>query len=137
MYQASPSSSRSQRFFRYHFPALLYASGIIILSSIQDLRPPDIDIPSLDKLIHLAEYAIFALLTFRSVYHLGKEPNLRRSLSLSALFVSFFALLDELYQRFVPGRHSDWRDFLVDILGACIVLIVLGLFRRARRRSSY
>lgn len=125
------------RFFRYHLPVILYAAGIIVVSSMQDLRPPDLPVPSFDKIIHFLEYAIFALLTFRSFYHLGKEPNLRRAVLLTALFVSFFAFLDELYQRFVPGRHSDWRDFLVDIIGAYAVLLALGIFRQRNRRRSY
>lgn len=132
-----PAESRWRRFLLYHLPALLYAGGIIFVSSLRNLRPPDIDIPQLDKVIHFSEYAIFALLIFRSFYHSGREPNLRRSLFLSALFVSFFALLDETYQHFVPGRHSDWRDFAVDILGAVIVLSLLGLYRNRKKRKSY
>ena len=134
---SSPPPSRWRRFLVYHLPALLYAVGIIAVSSLRYLRPPDIDIPQFDKIIHFSEYAIFAFLIFRSFYHLGREPNLRRSLLLSALFVSLFALLDETYQRFVPGRHSDWRDFAVDVLGAFIVLSCLGLYRGWKRRRSY
>ncbi len=134
---SSPAPDRWRRFLLYHLPALAYAGGIIVLSSLRNLRPPDIDIPQLDKVIHFSEYAIFALLIFRSFYHLGRDPNLRRSLLLSALFVSIFALFDETYQRFVPGRHSDWRDFAVDILGAVIILSLLGLYRGWKKRRSY
>ncbi len=121
----------------YHLPVIVYAAGIIVLSSIRDLRPPAIHAPGIDKIAHFFEYAIFAALTFRSFYHLGKHPNLRRTLLLSALFVSFFALLDELYQYFIPGRHSDWRDFLTDLAGAFLVLALFGIFRKRKRRRSY
>lgn len=136
----SPTTSIStpgRRFLWYHLPAILYGLMIIAVSSLRNLRPPDLDIPQFDKLIHLIEYAFFALLIFRSFYHLGRQPNLRRSLLLSALFVSFFALADEIYQRFVPGRHSDWKDFVVDLLGALLVLLLFGLFRRRWKRKSY
>ncbi len=131
------TSSRSRRFLVYHLPAIVYALGIIALSSTPYLRAPNIRFLAADKVAHFVEYAAFTLLAFRSIYHLGSRPNLRRALLLSALFVSLFALSDEIHQHFVPGRHSDWRDFVVDIAGAFLVLTVLGLYRRRRRRDVY
>ncbi|HOD66366.1 MAG TPA: VanZ family protein [candidate division Zixibacteria bacterium] len=132
-----PPPGLPERLLRYHLPVLLYAGGIIALSSIRDFRPPDLPIPSLDKVVHLLEYAVFAYLVFRSFYHMGRSPRLGRALLWSALFVTFFALADEMYQRYVPGRHSDWRDFVVDVLGALLVLGILGIYRWRRRRRSY
>jgi VanZ family protein len=137
MAASSEHPSRLNRFVRYHLPVILYALGIIALSSIPDLRPPILPDRGVDKLAHFLEYAIFAALVFRSFYHLGKHANLRRTLLISALFVSVFALLDELYQHFVPGRYSDWRDLLTDIAGALLILALLGLLRRRNRRKSY
>ena len=130
-------SGRARRFLIYHLPAIACGLGIIVLSSMPYLRAPNIRFLAVDKLAHLIEYAAFTLLAFRSIYQLGGEPNLRRALLISALFVSLFALSDEFYQQFVPGRHSDWRDFLVDIAGAFLVLLVLGLYRQRRRRKAY
>jgi len=130
-------AGRGQRFLRYHLPVILYAAAIVVVSSIRDLRPPPTGISEIDKVAHFLEYAVFSWLTFRSFYHLGKTPNLRRTLLLSALFVSIFALLDEIYQYFIPGRHSDWADFVVDVAGALVILAGLALFRSVRKRSSY
>ncbi len=131
------TTGRGRRFLIYHLPAIAYALGIIALSSTAYLRTPNIRFLAVDKLAHFVEYAVFTLLAFRSIYHLGSKPNLRRSLLWSALFVSLFALSDEVHQHFVPGRHSDWRDFVVDVAGAFLVLVILGIYRQRRRRRVY
>jgi len=123
----TPESTR--RFVKYHLPVIVYAAGILAVSSIPNLRTPDLRVLAVDKLAHFLEYAVFAFLTFWSFYHIGRTPNLRRTLLVAALFVTVFALLDELHQHFIPGRQSDWLDFVVDVLGAFIILAVLGLYR--------
>lgn len=131
------TSTRARRFLVYHLPAILYALGIIALSSTPYLRPPNIRFLAADKVAHFVEYALFTVLAFQSIYQMGSRPNLRRSLLIAALFVSLFALSDEIHQHFVPGRHSDWRDFVTDAAGAFVVLLILGLYRRRRRRSVH
>ena len=79
------------------------------------------------------EYAIFAFLTFRSISHISSNIRLRSSLLYSAAFLSVFALLDESYQRLIPGRHMDFLDVAVDIIGALLVLSLLGLRQRRDR----
>lgn len=137
MEKSPHSPGRAKRFLWYHLPVIVYAGLIITVSSVPNLQTPDLRFLAFDKVAHFLEYAVFALLAFRSFYHLGSSPKLRRSLLLSALFVSFFALLDEMYQHFIPGRYSDWRDFVFDLTGAALVLIVLGVYRRKKQRQSY
>lgn len=112
-------------FLWYHLPVILYAGVIITLSSIPNLKAPQIQIVELDKVAHFFEYAIFAFLTFRSVMHIS--ITITKSLLISALFLSLFALLDEYYQHFIPGRHLDLWDYITDVGGALFVLALLGL----------
>lgn len=124
----------ARTFLRYHLPMLLYASAIITVSSIPDLKGPQLRAIPFDKLAHFLEYAIFALLAFRSFGQLvpGIHPNL--ALTISLLFVAGFAGLDEYYQGYVPGRYTDVKDFATDLTGA--VLVGLLMWLRARKKAG-
>ena len=108
-----------------------------MMSSIPDLKAPELRFLFVDKLAHFVEYAIFALLIFRSFSRLSPRITRRRAFLLSALFLSLFASLDELYQHFIPGRNSDVYDLAGDILGALVVLAYLWIRPvRAKKRVS-
>lgn len=88
-----------------------------------------------DKLLHFGEYAIFAVLIFRSFSNISLRLGAQYVIYLSLLFIAFFALFDELYQGYVIGRESDVFDLLFDILGATLI-IVLMYVRSKRHRDA-
>ena len=53
-----------------------------------------------------------------------------RSLGAMCLLVAAYAATDEFHQAFVPGRHADPWDWVVDVAGAGLALWLLH--RRAR-----
>ena len=128
--RTSPTLS-GRHFLRYHFPLILYAGLVIGLSSIPDLQGPRLRIIALDKIAHFVEYALFAVLAWRSFSHLSARLSVNASVLLSMLFLVVFALTDEYFQSFIPGRHADLADLAVDILGSFLVLTLLWI--RARR----
>ena len=137
MPEVHKQNSRIKWFFVYHLPAVAYATVIILMSSIPNLKAPEFRFLIFDKLAHFAEYAIFAFLTFRSFSHISRRIARGRAFLLSALFLSLFALLDELHQYFVPGRYSDVYDLIGDILGALVVLAYLWMRpQRAKKTMS-
>jgi len=72
----------------------------------------------LDKLAHLGEFAVLgALLRFA----FGRDSGWTRPLLIGAAF----SALDELHQRFVPGRECDLRDWVADIVGIIIGLVLM------------
>jgi len=38
-----------------------------------------------------------------------------------------YAISDEIHQKFVAGRSSEWRDICIDTLGAFVGIIIVGL----------
>ncbi len=118
-------------FIYFHLPVIIYGSIIIIVSSIPRLKPPDLKFYAADKLAHLAEYGIFAYLTFRSFVNIKPNMDLTMVWAISLIFLISFGLLDEFYQSFIPGRFSDLGDWLTDSLSA--VLVVTFLWMRRRR----
>jgi VanZ family protein len=119
-------------FSKYHLPAILYAALIIALSSIQELPESPIRWAALDKIAHFLEYSVLALLVFRSYSQLGHKVNLTRAYLLTLLSVTLFAVLDEYYQSFVPGRTMAAGDLLMDICGAFLVATYWWLRRRRK-----
>ena len=135
MKQASKKSRPFTVFLQYHLPVVLYAAAILAVSSMASLSPPQVKFIALDKLAHFLEYAIFAFIAFRSFSHIGRAVSLDLSYLLTILFVSLFAVGDEYYQSFVPGRLMDGYDLLMDIVGALLVATFFWLRRRRTERS--
>jgi VanZ family protein len=56
---------------------------------------------------------------------------------LNLIAVASLAGFDEWYQSFVPGRSSDFRDFLADLAGGLLAIGIFILWSRWRtsRRS--
>jgi VanZ family protein len=52
---------------------------------------------------------------------------------LSIIFLAIFAFLDELRQSLIPGREADPFDFVMDCLGAFLVILLLWLRRKRRK----
>ena len=128
--------AQTRRFLIFHMPVILYAGAVIALSSIPNLNPPEIKVLAADKVLHFIEYGIFALLAFRSFSNFGNNAPINRALFLSAAFLCLFAVFDEYYQRFIPGRHFDIYDIITDVGGAMLVLLLLWLRLKRKRKAS-
>ena len=110
----------------YHLPFIIYAALIIIISSIPHLKQPYLRFLAVDKIAHFIEYSLFAVLTLRSFSNLSTKLTVNHSLILSFVFLAIFAVLDEFYQRYIPGRYFDIGDIAIDLFGAFLVLLLLG-----------
>ncbi len=89
-----------------------------------------------DKLLHFAEYAIFAVLIYRSMADLFRRHRLAYIFWVSLAIVMVFAAIDEYYQSYIPGRDSDPFDLLIDITGAALILFLLWYRKKRRTESS-
>ena len=119
-------------FITYHFPAILYGLLILVLSSIPKESLPEISLLRADKLMHFLEYALFAILIYRSFTHLLTRFGTRYVFLASFVFMLLFSMLDEAYQNYVPGRHSDILDIILDVLGASLILVLLWIRQKRR-----
>ena len=69
-------------------------------------------------LAHAAIFFILGVLAFRAFTLIGKRRLTRVTASL--LLCLFYAGFDELHQSLVPGRASQWSDFLTDGIGSLL-----------------
>lgn len=111
-------------------PVALYVALIFTLSSIPNLAPPG-HIPNTDKLCHLLEYGTFGLLLSRAWRHIWG----RRTVAIVVgvlLAGAMTAAADEMYQGTVAGRQKDIHDWMADVTGLTVALIVATWWRRRR-----
>ena len=72
-----------------------------------------------DKIQHAIAYAG---LGFLLAWAIPKQATWQRHLTLTFCVGVIYAALDEITQKFIPGRHCDWWDFVADAVGVCLGL---------------
>lgn len=75
------------------------------------------------KLAHMTEYGILGSLVFLFLF--GIKMRYRIIFSISFCFI--YASTDELHQRFVGGRSGQFKDVMIDTLGAIIFVLTFSL----------
>ena len=104
--------------WRARWPVLfvLYAALISGLSHIPLPTSGDAAVfPGADKLVHIVEFALLALLAWKAF---------RRRLLPALLACIAFAAADELHQALVPARVASPFDAAADVLGAMLGLLL-------------
>jgi VanZ family protein len=94
-----------------------------------------------DKVGHLLEYSLFGLLAGRAIRFTMRGRSAFVTAAATVLFGALIGMLDELYQRTVPGRESDPMDWLTDVTAVTIAVIVTQMVAvrplgRERKKSS-
>ncbi len=84
------------------------------------------------KCAHMTEYALLAFSI--SVFLFCRRLRAWRTFLVTELLVLLTASLDEYYQTGIEGRHGSPVDVLIDICGATILLLFLGLCIKLYRR---
>ena len=122
------------RFTLYWLPVIIYCAAIFIQSSF----PTSEQIPdwrNLDKILHMAAYAILGALFFRALSTGRFRKRLKTAVILSILLSGLYGLSDEIHQAFVPGRSPEAADVLADFIGG-ILGVSYGWFRFKRIDKS-
>jgi VanZ family protein len=116
---------------RYFVPAILFYVLIFVLSSLHI----DVSLPGhgLDKAAHIIEFTVLGFFLSLGAFNAFSFPA-----GVKAVLVFFtglpLGLLDELHQRFVPGRTSALDDAAADAAGIIAgILIYLVLAKRRKR----
>ncbi len=110
-------------------PWLLYSALIYIVSSHPLDRLPKFTILGWDKLIHMAEFAVYSFLTGIALKALETDKS-RFNLLFTALIITLlYGASDEIHQLFVPGRSCSIFDFIADSIGGIIGLIFFHILK--------
>lgn len=116
---------------RRWMPPVAWAVCILIATSIPGAHIPRVNIPDFDKMVHFGFYGVFALLMFRAL----ESPSVMRRVITVLIGIAIFAALDEFHQRFIPGRYMDLEDWMADMAGAMVGLVLAAATRRRAVRA--
>ena len=150
--------SRTQKFFRYWLPVLIWMGLIFSASADPRSGPtssrligpvvrfffPEISPENLDYIVlfvrkaaHVTEYAVLSCLLARAFMKPGTPAGAwsRKAAVLAWLIAALYSSTDEFHQSFVPNRDARWSDVLIDSVGAA--LGVGGFFWFGRFRGYW
>jgi VanZ family protein len=122
-------------FFKYNIPGILWAIIILILLGLPGSDLPDasfINIPQFDKLVHAGLFGILVFLLARGFYLQHRFDNLTKHfIQFSFLISVFYGGLTEILQgRVFPDRTSDIFDFISDVAGSAIAIVLFLLYKK-------
>jgi len=112
-----------------YIPLIIYWTLLLIGTTL-----PVPDVPSFgvgDKFIHFgAFFGLTVLLSF-TLHYQNKNLLLKKYfLTATLIIATFYGFLDELHQSFIPGRSSEFLDWLADLLGTALgIMFVFYLMK--------
>ena len=116
---------------RRWLPALLWLALVLTATSIPN---PDVpNVPGGDKVAHTIMYGVLTLLV---AHALSGSRRLLGAAAATVPLVALIAAVDEWHQLFIPGRSASVADWLADMAGAGLALLVCGAVLVRRESAS-
>ena len=117
------------------FPLGIYWLLLLFLTSLPGKDLPDVNIS--DKIEHLLAFWVLAILLKLTLVLQDKYKKLKEHSSIFTLvIIGIYAALDELHQLFIPGRSCDILDWLSDVSGALIAVLVISFLIKYSLRNQ-
>jgi VanZ family protein len=113
-----------QKYLFYHAPWQVAMLTIFVASSFSGDDLPEIALKVSDKLIHFIVFGVLGVMIYRSFEHAKNVLIRMHAYKLSILLAMLYGVLDEVHQYFVPGRDASIADWIADLLGAIIFLLI-------------
>jgi VanZ family protein len=121
----------------YWLPVLIWAVLIFWLSSLSVTPEPAAvrAFPGWSQEAHFTLYLVLGALLLRAVSAQSSGMLFSMPIAIGALY----AASDEVHQYFVPGRQADILDFMVDLAGLTVGILMAFycLKLRPERNKSY
>jgi len=117
-------------------PGLIWTLVIALLTMITGNYVPKVttflDWLGTDKLVHLLLFGIYAYLFAHGLQKQSSYAFLQKHALLASLLVGMvFAFFTEVMQaNVIPGRNGNAYDFLADVLGCLLGILVWHITRR-------
>ncbi len=119
---------REKKVSLIYLPLVFYWTALFIGTSLPVNLLPKIFIWE-DKAEHFAAYFLLSMLFNLMLNFQSKVEKLSQHSSFYTIgIMSFYALVDELHQLFVPGRYCDILDWTSDFLGISLGVLLVYRF---------
>ncbi len=109
-------------------PLILYWIVLFIATSLPST--PYVDVFEIsDKLKHFSAYLILAVLLGLNLHFQEKWERVSKFfLSYTFIICIFYGLIDEIHQIFVPNRTGEFLDWVADLIGTLLGILIIKLF---------
>jgi VanZ family protein len=109
-----------------YLPLIFYWILLFTLTSLPTDSVPSVGVN--DKLEHLLAYFGLSFLLYLTLLFQKKSIMLKKYAVLFTFLVIFaYGIMDEVHQLLIPGRSCELLDFLADMLGGIVGIIVLKI----------
>lgn len=112
--------------------ALLFILVILGGSSVQGKNIPEAFSLTPDKLIHCLEYAMLGFLLFRWLRLEHPLQTINTISVITFLSGSLMGVIDENYQRLIPGRFPDFWDWVLDSMGVFLAAACMNVIAKRK-----
>lgn len=114
---------KKHKLWLINIPLIVYWIILLTATSIPDTSSID-KLEVSDKIKHLFAYFILTfMLTLWIHFKENTSPVLIKQVLYAIVIAALYGILDEIHQKFIPGRSGDFLDWIADLLGS-----VLGAF---------
>jgi VanZ family protein len=124
------------KIYLIYIPLIVYWIFLLLATSLPTTSLPSVAVS--DKIKHfLAFFGLSILLSLTFMYQ-NKNQALKKYFLVAALITtSFYGLIDEIHQSFIPGRYCEFLDWAADSLGGVAgVLLVYFLIKKYNYAQS-
>jgi VanZ family protein len=116
--------------FIVSLPAIIITILIFILSDQPEPELLGIKFNIYDKLLHISAFFIYGLSLFFFYIVNFRNQSKNKIILLVVLTGSLYGIFDEFHQSFVPGRQTEFLDWLADFIGICFSILFYDLIRK-------
>ena len=125
---------KDHKIYIIYIPLVLYWILIFVLTTIPASSIPEI-FGLTDKLKHISAYFGLAVLLGLTLHYQNKFLYMKKFFLLfTIIIIAVYGALDEIHQMLVPNRTCDIFDWIADLGGGLIGIILIYLFIKFRRK---
>ena len=110
-----------------YYPLLMYWFILLGLTSYPTDSLPAFGIG--DKFEHLIAYLVLSIFLYLTFHFQNKYRKLKENPALYTIIISsFYGIIDELHQYYIPGRYCDLLDLASNFVGVLLAVYVVAFF---------
>lgn len=116
---------KRNKLYLIYIPLVVYWIILFTATTLPGGSAPKI--AASDKLKHFGGYFVLAALLHLTLHFQRKIKKFyKKPLLWTLIITSVYGALDEIHQLFVPGRNAELLDWIADISGALLAVVVTG-----------
>ena len=114
-----------RKVYLVYAPLIVYWIMLFIATTLPASNLPSVAVS--DKIKHFGAFFGLSVLLSLTLIYQNKVLLFKKYFLVSALVISsIYGLLDEIHQSFVPGRNSEFLDWVADSLGASAGVFIVS-----------